>query len=197
MNIEYQVLDKSWLPKVYRLAHDSNVEAGHINPKPDLFYIQNRDLDESGNTVIIGALNDNNLTGTCSVTANGRHGLLADQYFPEEYGQLVFSHARLGAFWRMATSNSSPRLILGLIESALTAAAGMGIEKLVFMCTDDHAETYQKLVGAETVANKTIQFEAQAVEASLMLLDVEAGLNKIKGVKNDNFRKKSGGSSRD
>lgn len=182
MNINYKELDKSYLPAVYRLAHDANVRAGHINPKPDLFFIQNRALDESENTAIIGAYEEAELVGTCSVTANSQHGLLADRHFPEEYGRLLFNHARLGAFWRLAVKpglKSNTHIIIGLIRAALLKAQNMGIEKLVYMCTDDHAQTYQKLVGAETVAHKIIQFEAQSVDASLMLLDVGTGLDQI------------------
>ena len=180
--IKYQVLDKSWLPKVYRLAHDSNIEAGHITkPKPDGMLINHRDLDESGDTLILGAGSDQ-LMATSTITLDGPAGLDPDGYFPKKMGLIRGYASGLGSTWRIAAKTKSRRVILNLIRFTFETALDVGMKTSVMMLNESHFSFYQRLLGAGLSESRTIKHLDGEIEAGLLVIDVAAGYEKLKQI---------------
>ena len=80
--------DYSRLNEVYRLYHDSLVNAGYIKPQANGEVMLSPHLDCTPQTTIVIAEKNEQIIGTISITLDSSDGLPSDHYFKEEIDKL-------------------------------------------------------------------------------------------------------------
>jgi hypothetical protein len=174
--------DHSRLDDVYRLTHDSLVDAGDILPQEDDQIISAPHLDRIAQTTIVIAEKNEEIVGTVSVTIDGPSGLISDNYFREET-DLVRSRCN-GAFcstWRMATAKEyrgNLRLVQELILESFNIARENSCELCLFVFNERHVRVYKRLIKAEVIARKDASVDQNTqLPVVLMQMDMVQGWN--------------------
>jgi hypothetical protein len=108
------------LNQAHRIAYDSLIEMDYTAPNEEKKKSLFPELDESDNTHIIVAKDDEQrVVATHTLTLDGEEGLSTDHDFEEETKVLRKKHNKLACLWRFATSRefrNKPKLILSVLD---------------------------------------------------------------------------------
>lgn len=176
--------DFSRLDEIYRLTHETLVEAGDIQPGEMGKIVSFPEIDVAPETSIIIAERDNVIIGTISFTIDGPNGLHISQWFREETNTIRnASNGPIGAFWRIATERKcrgKRALVLDLMTYAFKEAIRKKCDYALLICTHRHFSFYQNFIGAEIVARResSIQ-EGCKVDTAMMKMNVLEGWGKF------------------
>lgn len=169
------VRDDDELDQVYRITHDSIVEAGYMAPLPGGRIVSYPHLDASPLTRILVAIEDGRVIGTNSITADGPPGLHTDRDFPDETAAVRAEGSLLVSSFRIATSTEAREqhgigLILDLIRWTLVLATSLyRYESMLCTFNPKHEPVYRRLLAARTLAHRAALHHAGISAGSVLM----------------------------
>lgn len=176
-NKEYQISvlsDFSRLDDVYRLTHDTLIEAGDIQPKKERKFIAFPDIDHAPETTILIAEKDGVIIGTISFTLDGPNGLHISKWFKDETNYVRnTAQGSIGTFWRIATDRNFRRkrtLVLDLMAYAFSVAIKEKCDFALLISTYRHIRFYQHFIGAEVIARKQSALDEGCVQVDTAMM---------------------------
>lgn len=142
------------LHRVYRLTHDSYVDAGLYNNQTNRMIIHHPDQDVLPETTIYLVEIKGELVGTVTFTLDSEFGLMVDHGFKEQIDKYRRFYGRIASFWRLAISPSyhnDTRIIKHLLGIIARRLLKDQIPVCLFIFSPEHARIYEKLVNTEVV----------------------------------------------
>jgi hypothetical protein len=190
MNKKYTIdklKDYSRISDIYKLTHDTCVEAGVILPKEDGQLITFPHLDYTPQTTILIAEQDGQIIGTNSFKIDGSEGLHTDIYFREETDKIREKVTGvLGCSWRIATHKEYRKersLILDMIKRTFEVALTANCEVCLFIFSEKHSRIYQRIIGAEIVSKKNFSLDNNIETMGVMMqVEIQKGWNKFQPI---------------
>lgn len=174
--------DYSRLDEIYRLTHDSLVDAGAITPKRDGKVKTSPHLDRIPETSTVITEQNGQIVATISITADNSSGLPIDNYFKEETDAIrANSSDRVGVIWRIASRKECRRnthLIMDTIAKGTQLMHASSCRIWLFCIVEKHVRFYRRFFDAEIVSRKiaTVDREIE-IPMLLMQADVEKAWN--------------------
>ncbi|MCK5120649.1 MAG: hypothetical protein KAQ91_01630 [Methylococcales bacterium] len=177
--------DYSRLDEVYRLTHDSLVNAGEIEPKEDGRFITCPNLDMIPETTILIAEQNCKIIGSISFTLDGPNGVHTDNWFKDETDEIRNSNVGvLGSSWRVATTaefRGNRRFVLDLMKNAFQIGIENNCDVCLFTFLDKHVDVYQRIMRADIVKKKVVLIDGKReADVNMMKIDVEEGWGTFK-----------------
>ena len=174
--------DYSRLDEIYRLTHDSLVDAGARTPKRDGKVNTSPHLDRIPETSTVITEQNGQIVATISITADNSLGLPIDNYFKEETDAIrANSSDRVGVIWRIASRKECRRnthLIMDTIAKGTQLMHASSCRIWLFCIVEKHVRFYRRFFDAEIVSRKiaTVDREIE-IPMLLMQADVEKAWN--------------------
>ena len=162
---------------VYRLTHDAYVAEGYIKPHPDGWLIHYPELDDIPETTVLVASEGKRgrrVVGTVSWTRDGKRGLHVDHDFKAEVDAVRAEGLRLGAAWRIVTTEdcrSKIAVIMALVRAVVHDMISSGMEVALFSFNPKHAGAYARLLNMDVIAERSGVAGLNAAPAVLMRAD--------------------------
>jgi hypothetical protein len=182
--------DYTRLDEIYRLTHDSLVEAAYISPQQDGRVIMSPHLDQIPETSIIATEKDGRIIATMSVTLDNSHGFPTDSYFEEETAAIcAMPGESVGVIWRIATEKQqrgNSRLVLDTMFRGLQVMVESSCSLVLFTLAEKHIRVYQRLFEAKIIARKITTID-KSVEIPMVLM--QAGVQRGWNVFNSNAKR--------
>lgn len=177
--------DYSRLEEIYRLTHDSLVDAEYISPQIDGKVLTSPHLDRISETSIVTTEVNGQIVATISITVDNPHGLPTDNYFKEEVAAIrENSNDAVGVIWRIASRKEyriGYRLILDTVYRGTQIMYGSSCRIWLFVIAEKHVGFYKRFFDAKIVSRKVTTVDHKIeIPMVLMQADVERAWNTFK-----------------
>lgn len=172
--------DYSRMDEIYRLTHDTLMEAGDIQAQNEGVIDSFSEIDNLLETTILIAECNCKIIGTISFTLDSSKGMHVNRWFKKEVGLIRKTvKGSLGVFWRIATHSDFRReraLVLDLMDKAFEVAYKRKCDYALLVSTYRHISLYQRFIGAEIVIKSKESLEGgHQVEIAMMKISVIDG----------------------
>ncbi|WP_196159102.1 GNAT family N-acetyltransferase [Reinekea sp. G2M2-21] len=178
IEVLYRLANETDMESVYRLTHDSFVQAGLSKIQKTRQLVHFPELDGITETKVIVAEVDNKIVGTNSITFDSSAGVHTDKFFPEETKLIRQEGRRLASSWRIAVEpefRNQLKVLRALLKGTIEEALKADIETCLFTFYEKHERIYQKLINAKSLCRKTYSNEFYSDKTQvLMRVDKES-----------------------
>lgn len=169
----------SRLDEIYRLTHDSLVDAKYIAPRLDGRVVSSPHLDKIPETSIVTAERNGQIIASITVTLTNSHGLPTGEYFKEETAAICDNGKfSVGVIWRIATVKEHrkiPRLTMNTLFRGLEIMYASSCDIVLFVVAEKHIRFYKRFLNAEVIARKMTVIDKD-IEIPMVLM--QAGVKK-------------------
>lgn len=160
------------LDMVRTLTHESWVASGLILPQPNGKIIHHPHLDNSPDTTVLVAIENELIVGTNSLTVDGPSGLHVDHGFKEETNCIRTEGLRLASSWRIASSPtalSRSAVFKTLIRATVDLIRDKEIETCLFVFPPEFEAFYRRVINAKTICTKKITYNDGLIVPCVMM----------------------------